>query len=59
VHYRRLGRTNLQVSLLGVGGGYLMLLEQEMGTRIYQRARELGLNYFDGRYGDSSCKLAP
>jgi predicted aldo/keto reductase-like oxidoreductase len=59
MQYRRLGRTNLQVSLLGVGGGYLMLLEQELGTRLYQRARELGLNYFDGRYGDSSRKLAP
>ena len=54
MQYRRLGRTELQVSVLGVGGGYVMLLEPERGTRLYQRAYDLGLNYFDGRYGDSS-----
>jgi predicted aldo/keto reductase-like oxidoreductase len=57
--YRRLGRTELQVSVLGVGGGYLMLLERELGTQLYQRAFDLGLNYFDGRYGDSCLKLRP
>ena len=57
--YRRLGRTELQVSVLGVGGGYVMLLEPELGTQLYQRAFDLGLNYFDGRYGDSSRKLRP
>jgi predicted aldo/keto reductase-like oxidoreductase len=59
VQYRRLGRTELQVSVLGVGGGYLMLLDQQEGTRLYERAWDLGLNYFDGRYGDSSAKLKP
>ena len=49
MEYRRLGRTNLQVSVLGVGGGYVMLLEIEQGTALYQRAFDLGLNYFDGR----------
>jgi predicted aldo/keto reductase-like oxidoreductase len=58
VEYRRLGRTELQVSLLGIGGGYLMLLERELGTQLYQRAHDLGVNYFDGRYGDSCLKLA-
>lgn len=52
--YRRLGRTGRQVSLLGVGGGYVMFLELEAGTQLYQRAYELGVNYFDGRYGYSS-----
>lgn len=59
MQYRRLGRTNLQASLLGVGGGYLAQLEYQVGVRIYQRAYELGINYFDGRYGDSSLKLRP
>ncbi|MBC7236372.1 MAG: aldo/keto reductase [Chloroflexi bacterium] len=59
MEYRRLGRTELQVSLLGVGGGYISLLEIEEGTRIYQRAFDLGLNYFDGRYGSSSTMLRP
>jgi uncharacterized protein len=57
--YRRLGRTDLRVSLLGVGGGYLAQLERPLGERIYERAFELGINYFDGRYGDSSLKLRP
>lgn len=57
--YRRLGRTELQASLLGVGGGYLAQLERSVGERLYQRAYELGINYFDGRYGDSSLKLRP
>lgn len=59
MYYRRLGRTNRQVSLLGVGGGYVVLLEQEEGTRLYERARELGINYFDGRYGATSTMLKP
>ncbi|MCE5258236.1 MAG: aldo/keto reductase [Chloroflexi bacterium] len=59
MQYRRLGRTGLQVSLLGVGGGYLAQLERCVGEHIYQRAFELGINYFDGRYGDSSLKLRP
>ena len=59
MEYRRLGRTNLQVSVLGVGGGYVMLLDQERGTELYQRAFDAGLNYFDGCNGDSSRKLAP
>lgn len=59
MRYRRLGRTELQVSMLGVGGGYIMLLEDEEGRRVYRRAMELGINYFDGRYGYTSCMLNP
>ncbi|NLG51455.1 MAG: hypothetical protein GX552_15230 [Chloroflexi bacterium] len=59
MEYRRLGRTGLRVSVLGIGGGYLASLERSVGERIYQRAFELGVNYFDGRYGDSSFKLRP
>jgi predicted aldo/keto reductase-like oxidoreductase len=56
--YRRLGRTERQVSLLGVGG-YVMFQEIEAGTALYQRAYELGVNYFDGRYGYSSIMQSP
>lgn len=59
MEYRRLGRTGLQASVLGIGGGYVMLLEEELGTQLYQRAYDLGVNYFDGRYGASSAMLAP
>jgi len=57
--YRRLGRTERQVSLLGVGGGYVMLQEMAAGTAVYQRAYELGINYFDGRYGYSTFMQRP
>ena len=59
MEYRRLGRTNLQVSLLGVGGGYISILENAQGEAIYRRALELGVNYFDGRYGATSTMLNP
>lgn len=59
MEYRRLGRTELQVSLLGVGGGYISILDVEAGRDIYQRAFELGINYFDGRYGATSTMLNP
>ena len=59
MHYRRLGRTGYQASLLGVGGGYVMLRDLDAGTQLYQRAAELGINYFDGRYGHSSAMQRP
>ncbi len=36
-----------------------MLLENELGTQLYQHAYDRGLNYFDGRYGDNLTKLRP
>lgn len=59
MRYRRLGRTELPVSLLGVGCGYLAVLDRPEGERLLARAFEMGVNYFDGRYGDSSFKLRP
>ncbi|HEY3342606.1 MAG TPA: aldo/keto reductase, partial [Anaerolineae bacterium] len=59
MQYRRLGRTGREVSLLGIGGGYVMLQDIEQGTRLYQRAADLGVNYFDGRYGRSSTMQRP
>lgn len=59
MHYRRLGRTGYQASLLGVGGGYVMLRDLDAGIQLYQRAAELGITYFDGRYGHSSAMQRP
>ena len=59
MQYRRLGRTNLRVSVLGIGAGYLSVVGVELGTELLRRARAAGINYFDGRYGDSNRKLAP
>ena len=47
------------MSILGVGGGYISLLDDEAARTIYRRAMELGINYFDGRYGNTSTKLRP
>ena len=41
MEYRRLGRTGLRASVLGVGGGYVMLLERVAGTALYRRAAAL------------------
>ena len=56
MEYRRLGRTERQISLMGIGGGYVMMQDLDEGTRLYERAAELGVNYFDGRYG-FSCRM--
>jgi aryl-alcohol dehydrogenase-like predicted oxidoreductase len=49
--YRRLGRTNLEVSTLGFGcgavGGLLVKGERKEMLRTVARAVELGINYFD------------
>ena len=53
MQYRRLGRTDLQVSLLGLGsGGRSRLgqahgLEQDDVTRIVRRALDIGVNFID------------
>lgn len=59
MEYRRLGRTEKQVSILGIGGGYIMLRDLADARQIYERAVELGVNYFDGRYGASSTMQRP
>ena len=42
-----------------MGCGYLSLVVRDDGERLLERALELGINYFDGRYGDSNRKLRP
>lgn len=57
MEYRRLGRT--EVSLLGVGCGYLGMLERAEGRHLLERAFALGINYFDGRYATAIVCSAP
>ena len=56
---RRLGRTNLQVSIVGFGGTWISELPRPEAVRVVQKAFELGINYFDtARWdGDSEEKL--
>lgn len=49
MRYRRLGRTGLEVSELGLGGLFLasFAAEREEARRAVHRAVELGVNYID------------
>jgi uncharacterized protein len=56
---RRLGRTNLQVSIIGFGGTWISELPKQDAVEVVRKAFELGINYFDtARWdGDSEEKL--
>ena len=47
MHYRKLGRTNLMVSEIGLGGLFLSSKDRETGIQVVQEALEKGVNYFD------------
>lgn len=65
MEYRRLGRTNLRVSVLGLGTGGPSQLGQKSGVpgaeaeRVVRRALELGVNLIDtaADYGESESIL--
>jgi len=56
---RKLGRTGLQVSVVGFGGTWISELTMDEAVKVVQRAFELGINYFDTAKldGDSEEKL--
>lgn len=56
---RKLGRTGLQVSIIGFGGTWISELKMDDAVNVVQRAFELGINYFDTAKldGDSEEKL--
>lgn len=56
---RRLGRTNLQVSIVGFGGTWISEIDQAAAVNVVQRAFDLGINYFDTAKwdGDSEEKM--
>ena len=56
---RRLGRTNLKVSVIGFGGIPIVKVGKEEAYKMIRRAFELGINYFDTAraYGDGEEKL--
>jgi aryl-alcohol dehydrogenase-like predicted oxidoreductase len=57
--YRVLGKTGMNVSCIGLGGGMLGSPKTEYAVQIIQRALELGVNYFDTArgYRDSEVKI--
>jgi predicted aldo/keto reductase-like oxidoreductase len=56
---RRLGRTDLQVSIVGFGGTWISQLSMDEAVKVVYRAFELGINYFDTAKldGDSEEKI--
>ncbi|MCL1977937.1 MAG: aldo/keto reductase [Candidatus Bathyarchaeota archaeon] len=56
---RRLGRTNLQVSIVGFGGTWISEIDKSTAVDVVRRAFESGINYFDtARWdGDSEEKI--
>jgi predicted aldo/keto reductase-like oxidoreductase len=57
--YRRLGRTDLQVSIVGFGGIPIQRIDASSAEKIVNHAIELGINFFDTArgYTDSEEKL--
>jgi len=56
---RRLGRTNLQVSIVGFGGTWIAELSTPTAVKVVRHAFNLGINYFDTARldGDSEEKI--
>jgi predicted aldo/keto reductase-like oxidoreductase len=56
---RRLGRTNLNVSVVGFGGEWVIPSSVEYACKMYERALDLGVTYFDAArvYGNVEEKL--
>jgi predicted aldo/keto reductase-like oxidoreductase len=56
---RRLGRTNLQVSIVGFGGTWIAELSEPDAVKVVRHAFDLGINYFDTAKldGDSEEKI--
>jgi predicted aldo/keto reductase-like oxidoreductase len=56
---RRLGRTNLNVSVIGFGGEWVIPSSVEYACKMYERALDLGITYFDAAriYGNVEEKL--
>jgi len=57
--YRKLGRTGLEVSVIGLGCAQLGSSSTEYALELVHRALELGVNYFDTArsYWDSEIKV--
>jgi len=56
---RRLGRTGLNVSIVGFGGTWISQLSMDEAVKVVRWAFELGINYFDTAKldGDSEQKI--
>jgi predicted aldo/keto reductase-like oxidoreductase len=49
--YRRLGKTDLQVSIVGFGGIPIQRISKEESVEVVKRAEEMGINFIDTAKG--------
>ena len=59
MQYRRLGKTDLEVSIVGFGGIPIRTVPETEAITIINRAIDVGINYFHTSpgYGDSAAKI--
>jgi predicted aldo/keto reductase-like oxidoreductase len=59
MQYRPLGKTDLNVSIIGIGGVQLNSSHPDYAIKLIQHALDLGVNYIDTArvYGDSEIKI--
>ncbi|MFQ6098677.1 MAG: aldo/keto reductase [Armatimonadota bacterium] len=59
MQYRILGKTGLEVSIIGFGGIKLPAVDEQKATRALNRALDLGVNFVDTarNYRDSEAKI--
>lgn len=58
---RAMGKTGIDVSMIGFSGILLRHIDQEAADKVVADSIEAGVNYFDtaNNYGDSEAKLGP
>ena len=59
MEYRRLGKSNLNVSMIGFGGMRLPEISEEEACKVINKAIDLKINFFETApgYGDSEAKI--
>lgn len=57
MQYRSLGKTGLDISVIGMGAAMLGQSQTDYAVKVVKRALELGVNYFDTARGYSNSEI--